>query len=171
MINAASTLPGRIRRALQRFRALPWAERRILCTAVPTVVTVALLLRVAPYRYVVRLLDWVCDTETSGSDAAISTPELSTDERRILWAVHTASRRIVPNRPCLTQALSARCLFARAGRPVPSIHFGVERDRGRLAAHAWLERGGTVILGGAHAPSRYNRLDAQSARSHSWPDR
>ncbi|HHP7238319.1 lasso peptide biosynthesis B2 protein [Longibacter sp.] len=171
MINAARTLPGRIRRVFQRFRALPVAERRILCMAVPTVITVAVLLRVAPYRYVVGLLDRVCGTKTNGSDAQNATPDLSPEERRILWAVHTASRRVVPKRPCLTQALAARCLFARGGQPIPSIHFGVERHRGRVAAHAWLERGGTVILGGAHAPSRYTRLDAQPARSHPSPNR
>ena len=171
MINAARTLPGRIRRALQRFRALPSAERRILCMAVPTVVTVAVLLRVAPYRHVVRLLDRVCGTKTNGSDAQNATADLSPEERRILWAVQTASRRVVPKRPCLTQALAARCLFARGGRPIPILRFGVERHREHLAAHAWLERGGTVILGGVRAPTRYTRLDAQPARSHPSPDR
>ena len=66
--------------------------------------------------------------------------------------------QIRPRRPtCLTQALAAELLLRRAGHPA-AIHVGVAKtSSGRLAAHAWIEAYGRVLLGD-HDLDHYTRL-------------
>lgn len=50
------------------------------------------------------------------------------------------------HRTCLKRSMAIYALLARAGRPV-ALQVGVRRDSaGALAAHAWLEREGEVVL-------------------------
>nr|WP_053000306.1 lasso peptide biosynthesis B2 protein [Sphingomonas sp. Y57] len=64
-----------------------------------------------------------------------------------IWGVKHCSR-IVPGATCLTQALALHHLRARAGHAT-RIRIGVRhRDDGRIAAHAWLVDGDTVLIGG-----------------------
>jgi hypothetical protein len=77
----------------------------------------------------------------------------------IAWAVRVASS-YVPKATCLVQALAAEWILARCGY-ASRLHIGVARAEpsgGRgLDAHAWLECGGRVLLGGAGA-DRYQDL-------------
>lgn len=50
---------------------------------------------------------------------------------------------------CLVQALTGRILLQRRGIP-SDLRIGVAKKNGeRLDAHAWLECGGAVVLGGS----------------------
>jgi hypothetical protein len=50
---------------------------------------------------------------------------------------------------CLVQALAAKALLSRAGYPT-LIRIGVAASEdGKLRAHAWLERDGEIVIGGA----------------------
>ena len=41
------------------------------------------------------------------------------------------------------------------------MKIGVRRDAsGKLEAHAWVERGGNVLIGGAHSVDQYQALPA-----------
>ncbi len=74
-----------------------------------------------------------------------SAPETA---RRIGWAVRNAAR-LVPGASCLTQALAAQYLLARAGCR-SHLQVGVARDpAGRFLAHAWLVSDGKVVIGGS----------------------
>lgn len=73
------------------------------------------------------------------------------DIRRITWAITRVSPA-VPGAECLAQAVAARDWLARLG--VQSVvRYGVRRDATRaIAAHAWLEHDGVVVLGQADTP-------------------
>lgn len=67
--------------------------------------------------------------------------------RDTLWAVDAVARRVLPKRPCLTQALVARKLLRRHGVDT-TLRLGAARDETiGFRAHAWLERDGDVVIG------------------------
>ena len=65
---------------------------------------------------------------------------------RALWAIAVTARLV--GYTCLAQALAARVLLERRGFDC-RLRLGVVRADGRFEAHAWLERGGRVVVGGA----------------------
>ncbi|MCA9969722.1 MAG: lasso peptide biosynthesis B2 protein [Anaerolineales bacterium] len=77
---------------------------------------------------------------------------------RLAWAVERMARFVVADRPCLTQALALQLLFARRGCET-ELRIGVAKEPdGRLLAHAWVERDGHVVIGGADSPRRFTPL-------------
>jgi hypothetical protein len=67
---------------------------------------------------------------------------------QLVWAIGVVSRW-VPQATCLTQALAAQVLLARAGHKA-TVHIGVAKDvSGKFEAHAWVEAYGRVVIGGA----------------------
>jgi len=123
---------------LRRYLALPAEERRIFATALALVWAIRLGLWLLPFPKLQRIL------------AAISRPH-STSRRaltpeQIAWAVQAAGR-YVPGSTCLVEALAGLVLCERAGHAA-RVGIGVARDEPpRLAAHAWLESHGRVLVG------------------------
>ena len=106
-------------------------------------------LRLLPFQTLKQLLD-----SASKSRAA---NQFSSD--RIAWAVTAASRYVLGDKPCLTQALAAQLLLKRRGYPA-SLRIGVARkEGGELQAHAWVESEDRVVVGGGEL-SRYTPLPA-----------
>jgi hypothetical protein len=69
------------------------------------------------------------------------------DVDRIVRTIRSAAR-LVPRASCLTQALAGQLLLASNGIR-SDLRIGVCRsDPGGLAAHAWVEVDGVVVLGG-----------------------
>lgn len=64
----------------------------------------------------------------------------------IVRACERVARRIAPRATCLVRVLTAAILFGRYGHPA-AVRLGVARTEGDLAAHAWLESEGRVVLG------------------------
>jgi hypothetical protein len=64
---------------------------------------------------------------------------------RIARAVVRVGRR-VPGASCLTQVVAAALLCARYGHEA-TVRLGVTRSGDHVAAHAWLESEGVVVLG------------------------
>jgi hypothetical protein len=88
----------------------------------------------------------------------------------VTWAASRVGARMLPERPCLTQALVAQFLLWRRGDTSTSLHIGVTKgDDSELLAHAWLERGGRVIIGGTGSPERYVRFDQLEERIYTPP--
>lgn len=143
-------------RLLAELRRRSWADWAALAVAGGTVVATAALLRVLPFRRVRRLM--------AGEVPDRERPSLPSDEeRRLLWAVTAVSRRLLPNRPCLPQALAAQFLLRRRGARPAHLRIGVARnDDGSIEAHAWLERDGRVLLGGTESPLLYRPLSTGS---------
>jgi hypothetical protein len=139
-------------RLLARLRRRSWADWAALAVAGGTVVATAVLLRVLPFRRVRRLME-------GRRPIRVRRPLSSGEEQRLLWAVTAVSQRLLPNRPCLPQALAAQFLLRRRGARPAHLRIGVARnDDGSIEAHAWLERDGQVLLGGAESPLLYRPL-------------
>jgi hypothetical protein len=122
---------------------------RLLLRAVTAAVAVRLCLWLLPSRilmcYVARRAERCGEARVTGRTAA-----------RIAWAVARVSRRI-PHATCLVRALTAQLLLAKYGFP-SELRVGVSKTDGSgLLAHAWLESGGLVVLGGDDLP-RYTPL-------------
>jgi hypothetical protein len=69
-------------------------------------------------------------------------------QSRIVWATLVASPYLLPDKPCLTQALTVQLLLRRKGIPA-QLRIGVKKDReNKLLAHAWVESKDSVVIGG-----------------------
>ncbi|HXS15590.1 MAG TPA: lasso peptide biosynthesis B2 protein, partial [Polyangiaceae bacterium] len=64
----------------------------------------------------------------------------------LIWAVEAAGRRVPRDIKCLPRALALQRMLRRRGAAA-EVRFGARRVDGEFRAHAWLEYGGTVILG------------------------
>jgi hypothetical protein len=66
---------------------------------------------------------------------------------RISWAVRAASRFIPGASNCLVRALATQTLLGRFGYR-SELRIGARKDpAGSLAAHAWLESAGAIVIG------------------------
>lgn len=85
--------------------------------------------------------------------------------RQAAWAASRVGSRLLPKRPCLTQALVAQFFLWRRGDDTTTMHIGVTKgEDGNLLAHAWLEHQGRVVIGGTGSPQRYQQLDQLAER-------
>ena len=67
---------------------------------------------------------------------------------RTAYMIGLISVKLLRDGPCLTQALAMQFMLERAGLPAV-LKMGVMKTAGgRLAAHAWIESEGEVIIGG-----------------------
>jgi len=74
----------------------------------------------------------------------------------VRWAIESAGQSGVAKANCLPRALAAQAMLRRRG--VPSrLCLGVAREGEALSAHAWLELGQQILVGGAEAP-QFTRL-------------
>jgi hypothetical protein len=129
-------------RALRRLRALSGAERRLLVEAALLLAVIRAALWLLPFEGVRRV------TRRLGRPPRRRPSVDGADEARLVWAVGAAGRGL-PRITCLVRALAAQALLARHGR-ASELRLGVaRRPDGAFAAHAWLEREGRVLLGGA----------------------
>ncbi len=131
-------------RRLSRFLRLSAAERRLLIEAMLLLGTIAPGLRLLPFETVRRLLARAAWTPAGSPEAHLPSTE------GVVWAVTVASR-YVPKAVagvCLTEALAAQTMLARRGYPAV-LRIGLAKgEERRLQAHAWVESGGEVVIGG-----------------------
>lgn len=124
---------------MRHLRRLFSPDGRLLLESLRLLVLIRGALLFCPMRTLRRLL-------TSGgprSGTGVSVP----DALKIGWAVSRAGR-FVPGATCLCQALAVETLLWRRGA-ASNLHLGVARDdRGRFAAHAWLEMNNVLVIGG-----------------------
>jgi hypothetical protein len=130
---------------MRKWFNLPARERRLVLRALPWVVAARVALWVLPWRW------------TLGLTRRLSTPRA----RRAPGTVDEVVRAVVraaggvPRATCLTRAIVASVMLGRRGMPA-SIRFGVARDvAGKFIAHAWVESGGRIVIGGSTSPRRY----------------
>ena len=140
-------------RHLGKFLRKPAADRRLLLSAAALHLFVAAGLRVLPFHWVRRVLN-----RLAASGAAAAGPGA---DARIVHAVRTAAF-LLPGEHCLTEALVAQCLLARAGCE-STLCFGlspVRTDARPFDAHAWIEQKGRIAIGAravAYQPLRRPR--------------
>jgi hypothetical protein len=129
-------------RLFRRFRRQSPARRRLLLRAVWTLLYVRAALWVVPSRVVLRRINAMVPDEGSAQSGAGSD-----GVRKVILAVESAGRRLPWASTCLTQALAAQALLARAGYR-STLKIGVARGaEGAFKAHAWLEHQGRVVIG------------------------
>jgi hypothetical protein len=127
---------------LRRFLRLPGVEQRLLLKAALMLGATRVGLWLLPFDNLRSLLFRLIEMPFRSPDAEHSSRET------IVWAVETAGRYMPPARTCLTQALTAQVLLVRRGYPA-LLHIGTVRQDGEgLLAHAWVESGGKVVIGG-----------------------
>lgn len=139
------------------FRALSRHDRRLLMEAVGLLACAWLGLRMFSFLTLRRLLGG------SSADRLAGQRGLSIQQiRRVAWSVHAVARRLPVGRPCLIEALAADAMLRRRGCAC-ELRLGVlPQGSGApsLAAHAWLEHDGMVMLGQLENLSDYSVLTA-----------
>jgi hypothetical protein len=145
-------------RLVKYFRK-PAADRRMLVQAAVLYAVVAVAVRVMPFARARRLVDRLAAMAPRPRDAGDV-------DARIVRAVRTIAA-LLPGEHCLIEALVAQCLFSRH-RCETTLCFGISRSRPDdrpFDAHAWLERGGTGLVGAraiAYDPLRHPSRCASS---------
>lgn len=101
---------------------------------------------------------------TPPSSLPAAAPAASAAVSRIGWAVSAAARHVPGAGGCLVQALAAERLLRVHGLSA-CLRIGVASDGGKkLRAHAWVESGGRVVIGGRRL-SGYTPLAASGVRA------
>lgn len=130
---------------LRRFWARSPVEKRALMQAIPFLFAVRVGLLVLPFRTVARAVIKVAPKKSRARppDAAV--------RDAVGWAVVHANRAVPGRGACLHEALAAYVLLARSGFE-PRLQIGVRRrEDGGLAAHAWIEEEGCIVVGGSRS--------------------
>ena len=136
-------------RIVAKFFSLPAPERWLCLNALLTVVLVRLRLAFLPFRPGVG-------HEPARANVSGARPS----PQRIAWAVDRAGR-FAGNATCLVRALAAQGILGRHGFG-SRVSIGVvagekQGKKSELIAHAWVELGGQILVGGPDI-SRYTPL-------------
>ena len=143
-----------LHRAVRVLWQHPWPNWGLLLYAGGLTIGVRAALWASSLSRVTRGLRRVATTLPQRSPA---TPRY---RRRAAWAAHAVGRRLLPDRPCLTQALVLQYLLLRRGDEEAELHIGVTKgEDSSLQAHAWVERDGYVLVGVTDAPETYERFE------------
>ena len=135
---------------LRSVLALSTRERLLVAEAAVLLVGVGAAVRVVAYTRVRALLGSMPAPLLGGE----ATPE------DVGWAVDAADGATPGDRSCLVRALVAEAMLERRGYDT-TLRFGVDDAGADVEAHAWLESGGGVVVGGRNR-EEYTRLEAPS---------
>ena len=138
------------RRSWDRWRSLPFAQKRLLLEAFATLLVARVSLALLPVRWIFRWLERpLRHPAVTGQRDAPHRPAGVVE--RIRWAVLTVARYGPLSFVCFPQALAAHAMLRRRG--VGSVmHYGVRRSADRqMRAHTWLEVDNRMLLGGESA--------------------
>ena len=121
----------------RKFLGMPASDRRLLASAFLAIAWVRIHLAVFRFRV--------------GHGYTLSRKVSQTPGRspeRIAWSVDLASRHL-GNATCLVRAMTTQLLLARHGFP-SQVHIGVAAGAD-FSAHAWVDCGGQILIGGPEA--------------------
>jgi hypothetical protein len=136
---------------LAKFRTLPSSERLMVLRALATLWRVWFLLRITSFGRVRAL--------ANGPAIGVSTLDGPSPDR-IAWAIAAASSFVPGGSNCLLRALAAGLMLRQYGFD-SALMIGVAKSpEGSLAAHAWLESAGRIVIGDFEL-DRYVTLDTQ----------
>jgi hypothetical protein len=120
-------------------------DRSLLLEALALIVALRVALCVLPFTTVRRYVGRWADGGRGNA---------TLQANRIVWAVNAMGRR-VPGTTCLVEALAAHTMLRRYGQ-TPLLKIGVRRGAVMsLDAHAWVECGGTVVIGTTPSLAEY----------------
>lgn len=132
---------------LTRFLRLPIGEKKLHFKAMSLVVVTRIGLWLLPYRMVEKSVAFIASRAKMNGDA----------DWKLIRSVSSSVKscsKYVPHATCLTQALAARTLLRLNGYD-SELKIGVVKDAANLAAHAWIEIDGRIVIGKQHDHGRY----------------
>jgi hypothetical protein len=133
----------------KKFFCLPNSEKVLLIKALLILAAVRVILWIRPSNSIREPFFKISPNSYDPRPSQI-TPD------KIVWAV-TIAGQYIPGSACLAKALAAQIMLSRAHYP-SNLRIGVSRqNEDQLEAHAWLESGGRVIMGGSGL-ERYTKL-------------
>lgn len=103
-----------------------------------------------------RTREWVESKAVTDRKTTFIQNEM-TFSQEVALVVGIAGRRSFWATSCLRQALALRYFLLRSGIE-SDIRIGVRGGSKEFAAHAWVEKNGTVLIGGEYAGERYVAL-------------
>ncbi len=119
---------------LRKFIGLPATDRRLLASAIVSVIKARIVVTFVPVRKILQPVPLRIDAVLG-------------DPARISWAVETAGRIVPSGRNCLVRAIAGREMLARRGFS-SQIRLGIaKKSPDILKGHAWLECGDKIITG------------------------
>lgn len=146
------------RGSLQNFLRRPRHERAAIVEATAWLGVARLALLVLAFRRLAAFLG------EEGRETATGTID-DARARVVGQAVEAAARHAPWQGLCFAQALTATAMLRRRGLAC-TTYFGVARDGGRVAAHAWVRCGDRMVVGG-EGHERYAVLATFAAPSRS----
>jgi Transglutaminase-like superfamily len=146
--DVAAAQSGSWWREARKLDALQW---RYLALSLALLPLIDVSLRTRGYQRTVTSLSLL----SARGSVKISRYEPPDMALRIARMVSLAGRRSPWPTTCLRQALALWFLLARRG-VATEVRIGAEKPaNGLFAAHAWVEQGGHVLIGGEHVQQRY----------------
>jgi hypothetical protein len=130
--------------ALHKILALSWSDRLLLLEAVFYLTAARLAIASLPFRHIAPHLGHQI------LPGLVPVPKGPPPEaaRRIARAVQIISGRTPWESACLAQGIAGRLMLGRRGLP-GWLFLGTRKDEhGDLIAHAWLQSGDQILLGG-----------------------
>jgi len=131
-------------RLLRKFLKLEWDEKLLLAEALYYLTSARLMLWVVPFKYIARNLG--VQINANSPQEIQSNPE--PQAYRVARAIESLSRRTPWESTCLAQSIAGKQMLRR--RKIKNIlYLGMKKDKdGKLSAHAWLQSGNLILLGG-----------------------
>lgn len=149
-------------KTFNRYRDLTPEKRRAVARASLLITAIQAGLAVLPFRHLLKVVYRLAKPRTARGSRLARASQFDMD--LAVWAVEAAGRRLLSRNPCLPKALAVLILFRRAGEDA-ELHVGVAREtEGPFRAHAWIESGGRVVIGGDVPIDSYTRLQGLETR-------
>jgi hypothetical protein len=131
-----------------RFLVLPYQNKKLLFQSMFLVFAIRICLWIFPFRWLNKLVSFI---DSKGFDNEQLDWVIINDVVRSI----RACSRYVPCASCFTQALAARTLLRLKGQNT-QLKIGVDKEGDdKLAAHAWIEADGRIIIGKYPRHQRY----------------
>jgi hypothetical protein len=135
--------------ALRKLLALSWSDRFLLLEACTNLGAARLALVTIPFKHIAPHLGRQLPPDHPARDL----PAIPPVARRIAWAIDVMSPRTPWESACLAQAVAGKFMLRRRGL-ASRLFLGTRREAsGDLAAHAWLQLGPEILLGGGGRPT------------------
>ena len=140
-------------RTWRRFRALNAADRGLIVEAATWLFLVRIGISAVSFLTLRRAL------ANLSNRFVHRVPPSHASAQRVGWAVTAAARHLPFRTTCLIESLAAHAMLHRRGI-VSELRLGVRRPDGpaSLAAHAWVEHDGAVVLGEIDNLREYGEL-------------
>jgi hypothetical protein len=133
-----------------------WCGKKALAIASLLLGMLRLALWCLPFRTVRKFVEQAGDRTRAKQTMRASDTERYQAE--MIWALQLGGRFLLGDKPCLPQALAIQWLLGRRG-VYTDLSIGVKKDDERgIAAHAWVEKEGQIIMGGDMSPVQFKRL-------------